>query len=266
MIFAMQVYVEFALLENFCMDFCLLYGAKLLSRNATKTSRLILPSVVGAIIAVIFPLLNLNGIFSFALKTCSAFVVCACLKNFNCAKSYFFFCAIFIILTFLLGGALIAVFSLVGVEYAQGRGYIISSVPIGIPLFFALALILACRVLAKKYKPKASDITLTLTIINKKYRATERGFFDSGNNVYYRGCPVIIVPYYVAEQVVDVKKVKGKIAVHTVAGTKVLPVFFVDEILIENAQKTSKFSSVAVAVGESLNGAIVHTDFLGDFL
>ena len=266
MIFAMQVYVEFALLENFCMDFCLLYGAKLLSRNATKTSRLILPSVVGAIIAVIFPLLNLNGIFSFALKTCSAFAICACLKNFNSVKAYFSFCAIFIILTFLLGGALIAVFSLVGVEYAQGRGYIISSVPIGIPLFFALALILACRVLAKKYKPKASDITLTLTITNKKLKVKERGFFDSGNNVYYRGCPVVVVPYCVAEQVVDVDKVKGKITVHTVAGAKVLPVFFVDEILIEHSQKTSKFSSVAVAVGESLNGAIVHTDFLGEFL
>ena len=50
----MQVYVELALLENFCMDFTLLYCAKLVAKNRAHILRLVIASVFGACFAVVF--------------------------------------------------------------------------------------------------------------------------------------------------------------------------------------------------------------------
>ncbi|MDE7330458.1 MAG: sigma-E processing peptidase SpoIIGA, partial [Clostridia bacterium] len=56
----MQVYIELAVLENFCMDFTLLYSAKLASKNSAHILRIALGSALGACFAVVFPLLNIG--------------------------------------------------------------------------------------------------------------------------------------------------------------------------------------------------------------
>ena len=64
----MQVYVELALLENFCMDFTLLYCAKLVSKNRAHVLRLVIASVFGACFAVVFPLFKSGSVLSVIIK------------------------------------------------------------------------------------------------------------------------------------------------------------------------------------------------------
>ena len=64
----MQVYVEFALAENFCMDFTLLACSKYITKNLCSYRRIALGSALGAIFAVVFPLFALTGFWSVAVK------------------------------------------------------------------------------------------------------------------------------------------------------------------------------------------------------
>lgn len=43
----MQVYVELAVIENFCMDFTLLYSAKIAVKNPARVRRVALGAALG---------------------------------------------------------------------------------------------------------------------------------------------------------------------------------------------------------------------------
>jgi len=72
----MQVYVELALLENFCMDFTLLYAAKSVVKNRASKKRLAVAAALGACFAVVFPLFNLPPVWSAAIKIVSGLLIC----------------------------------------------------------------------------------------------------------------------------------------------------------------------------------------------
>lgn len=262
----MQVYIEFALLENFCMDFCLLYATKILTRNAVRTTKLILPSLIGGAFAVVFPLLGLQGLLSLVAKFAYGGIICLTVYNFSSAKSYFKFYLIFILLTFLLGGAIFAVFTFADVKYSAGHGYLLSSVPIGVPFFLLLMLITCCRAVVKKYKPKATTARFDVKLKVGKNIITGQGFFDSGNDVYYKGCPVVVISKSCIKKYNLLDGIKRSVKIHTVAGSKLLPVFFADEMFIETDEKSKRFTSIAVAVTDGANGVIIHPDFMGEFI
>lgn len=262
----MQVYIELALLENFCMDFCLLYATKILTRNAARTAKLILPSLLGGAFAVAFPLLGLGGVLSVIVKFAYGGIICLAVYNFSGVKSYFKFYLIFILLTFLLGGIIFAIFTFADVEYLAGSGYLLSSVPIGVPFFILLILITCCRVAVKKYKPKATVARFNVKIKVGENVIASQGFFDSGNDVYYKGCPVVIVSDSCVKKYNLLCGIKRSVKIHTVAGTKLLPVFFADEMFVEIDEKSKRFTSVAVAVSDGANGVIIHPDFMEGFI
>ncbi|MDE6690865.1 MAG: sigma-E processing peptidase SpoIIGA, partial [Clostridia bacterium] len=128
----MQVYVEYALVENFCMDFTLLVAAKAAAKNPAKYWRIAAASVLGACFAVVYPLFGLSGAVGIAVKIVSGGAMCAVAGKFQSFKGYLKFTALFTAATFVVGGALIALFSLAGVAYKQGGGFVLSSVPVGI--------------------------------------------------------------------------------------------------------------------------------------
>ena len=96
----MQVYVELALLENFCMDFTLLYCAKLVAKNRAHILRLVVASVLGACFAVVFPLFKLNAALSVIIKIISGLIICLLAGKFRTFKAYLKLTALFLIFTF----------------------------------------------------------------------------------------------------------------------------------------------------------------------
>ena len=213
----MQVYAEYAFIENFCMDFTLLAAAKLASKNPARYRRLATASVLGACFAIAFPLFGLNGALGIAIKLAAGFIMCAVAGRYQSFKGYAKFTALFTAATFVTGGALIAVFSLAGVSYQGGGGYLISSVPVGIPLFAALCLAIITKRVVGKFKQNKS-ITASCTIYCGENKAVCSGFYDSGNNVYCGGAPVSIIPPHVAKKLTEEESIKNGVDIHNVQG------------------------------------------------
>ena len=108
----MVVYVEYAFLENFLLDFILLYISMRASRIKTKLWRLFLSAGIGGVFAVVFPLFPLNEGGRYALKWATGFLLCFVafgeIKGGNAWGRYALSCLFFFFSTFCFGGALTA--------------------------------------------------------------------------------------------------------------------------------------------------------------
>ena len=258
----MQVWVELALVENFCMDFTLLYCAKLICKNPAHILRIITASAIGACFAVIFPLFDLGSAWSAVLKIFSGLKICLIGGKFKSFKAYFKMSATFMGFTFVLGGALIALFAICGWEYGEGAGYIISSVPIGIPLFGALLLVILARKLAAKLK-KTDKTVVDCRIFCGEKSVKLSGFFDSGNKVYHMGQPVSVIPLIEAMKIIDAEGIKDSVKIHTVAGSKKIKIFTADKVEIYRGEKTDEFKGVIIGISpRAVGGAVLHPDLL----
>lgn len=260
--FAMQIYVELALAENFCMDFTLLYCAKLICKNPAHILRVITASVYGACFAVVFPLLNSGGATAALIKIISGLIICLLGGKFKSFKAYFKMTAVFFGFTFVLGGALIAVFAICGWEYGGGSGYIISSAPIGIPLFGGLILIIFARKLAARLKRTDKTVVECKIFLGEK-SVKLSGFFDSGNKVYRSGMPVSVIPLVKASEIIDAAGIKDSVKIHTVAGSKKIKVFKADKIEIYRGDRTDAVEGVIIGISpRASGGAVLHPDLL----
>ena len=257
----MQVYVELALLENFCMDFTLLYCAKLVAKNPAHIFRLVLASVFGACFAVVSPLFNLGSVLSIIIKLLSGLIICAVAGKFASFKAYIKLTALFLAFTALLGGSLIAIFSLAGISYDAGSGYVLSSVPIGIPLFGALILIIVARKIALKLK-KTDKTEVSCSVYKDENKVSLSGFFDSGNKVYHLGQPVCVIPQSYAQKIIDETRIETYVKIHTVAESKKLKVFTADKLEIRKGEKVKVLTGVKIAVTPYADKAILHPDYM----
>lgn len=258
----MQVYIELAIIENFCMDFVLLFAAKCISKNACRYLRLCLGAAAGAGFAVVFPLIKFGAALSVAVKILSGLLICLLAGKFASFKSYVKFTGWFFILTALLGGALVAIFSLTGLEYESGGGFIISSVPIGIPLFCALILVLGVRWLAKRLQ-KGERNAVTCRIIKNEARAEIKGFFDSGNKVYLKGEPVSVISREAAKKLIDESRINEGVIIHTVAGSEIMKVFTADRVEVESGEKLKIIKNVKIGISpQRIDRAVLHPDLL----
>lgn len=258
----MEVYVELAIAENFCMDYTLLYCAKLASKNLAGFKRIAVGASLGAAFAVILPLFNIPLWASIILKIVSGVLLCLVSGKFKNFKGFLKFTLIFLGFTFLLGGALIGIFSLAGIKYQSGGGFILSSVPIGIPLFGALVLIIVARKIAKKLA-KGARVNVGCKIFSGGESVEIAGFFDSGNRVYHLGCPVSVIPESAAKKIVDVERIKEGVKIHTVAGSKKIKVFTADKIEISKEGGLRVLKNVKIGIsGAETSVAVLHSDLL----
>lgn len=260
----MQVYVELALLENFCMDFTLLYCAKLASKNTAGRKRVAVASALGACFAAAFPLFGLKSFWAAAVKILSGLVICLLAGKFRSVKDYLKFTAVFMAFSAALAGALIGIFSLAGIAYAEGGGYILSSVPVGIPLFGALCLVGVARALKNKFAKRGkTEVGCRIYLGDKSVSLP--AFYDSGNKVFFCGEPVSVIPEASAKKLISTEGIKQGVKIHTVAGSKVMKVFPADKIEVDDGQKISTFYGVKIGVSiAEINCAVLHPDLSED--
>ena len=261
---AMEVFIELALLENFCMDYTLLYCAKLVAKNPSGIKRVAVASVLGACFAVLFPLLKLNAVFAAVVKALSGLLLCLVAGKFRSVKGYLKFTAVFFAFSAALAGALYAVFSLTGMEYAEGGGYILSPVPIGIPMFGALILIVVARRIKDKFsRGNRREVDLKISVGDKSVSLV--GFFDSGNKVSFRGEPVSIIPQSTAEKLTDVARITDGVKIHTVTGSKQIKVFTADKLEVDFGGEVKTYGKVKIGVSAAhIACAVLHPDIMED--
>lgn len=227
----MTVYVEYAFLDNFAMDFLLLFFASVTLKLRFKWWRLLLGSAVGTAVALLS--VYLHGIWTYLAKALCLFAMCAATIGFG--KKLFWHILLTLAYTFVTGGAIVGVFNLLNVDYAAQDGFFYNA-PVPLFVYFvAVALVAVVCYLLHAFVQESKKITPFLQKVklhaDKTYSLL--GFCDSGNSVTHNGLPVCFlakrnaeIAEYFAEMVlrdetisVEVQTLTGRKTVVAIAAT-----------------------------------------------
>lgn len=177
----MEVYIEYAFLQNFIFDGVLLFLALKGARAEICWKRICLSATVGAVFALIFPVLKCGKTLSLLLKISTAFLICLIPSKLNTKKHrgrYAITVLFFFIFTFALGGAFLGLGKNFSTKY---------------PLFFGLLLFAVCVLLfIEKIYQKRTVVRFLYpcTLFYGEKTVKCEGFLDSGNLAVENDLPV----------------------------------------------------------------------------
>ena len=223
----MEIYIEYALMENFLFDGTLLYLALKASKAPMRFLRLLAAAIFGAVFAVIFPLLSLPTALAYLLKFSVGLLLCflayPSVKRKNERSRYALTVVFFLTFSFFFGGVLLGSLQ----EFFQEK----------IPSFivivgFAILTAFVSWFIRKLYARKAIyRFIYNCKIVYKNQKSVVAGFLDSGNLAMKNGLPVCFLSADVwydfwGEELLKTKgQVRDEITIATLGGEKTSPVF-----------------------------------------
>ncbi len=248
----MVVYWEYAFAENCLLDGLLLYLALKIARGKVAVSRLVVASAVGGAEALVFPLIPFPVWAAYIVKFAGGALLVLLAVKRGTKKTYFVALVSFFALTFALGGALTAIYSFFGAEYAEGSGYLVERAPAALVLAAAGIFAVIClRAAGAFYRYRS----LRRNVFPCEIKAGDntvmwKAFADSGNRLEFRGEPVCVLSPAAALALFRGRERVGRITVSTVNGSRDAPVFRCDEMRLFFGKQTKCYRDVCFTVGD----------------
>ena len=212
----MKVYIEYVVLDNLVINFLILLMVSKCLHFKSKWFRLVFASILGTAVAVVLPLINLSQGFSILIKCVLGILmvlVAYKLKNF---KTFAISLILFVSLTFLMGGASIALILVMG--GSVNNNYSNMGYDAVLPLWLILSIVASyvwlVSVITKHFYRRRDclEFMAKVTLEFNGKSVSFSGFIDSGNRLFDNktGLPVIIVSKSVLKGVLT-KEVMEKI-------------------------------------------------------
>lgn len=216
----MTVYVEYAILDNFTMDFFLLFIAAVTLKLPVKKRRIFLGAAAGTATALLS--VYVEGAWLYLAKAAGLFLTCFAVVGWG--KKLFWYILLTLAYTFVTGGAIVGIFNLFNVPYVTENG-LCYNMPVPLFVYFSgigltAFLCYSLSVFVKQTKNIAPHLKKVRVKLEKFY--TVWGFCDSGNTVSCNGFPVCFVTkkfgrvsQFFAEQIMQKKACKVEISTLT---------------------------------------------------
>ena len=238
----MQVYIEYAVFDNLIVDFFLLAETARLLKVGSKKLRLIASSVLGTVVAVVLPIADVPMIIAFIIKIISAMVMTLIAVKHTGVLSYVKFFNVFLLLTFLLGGTIVGILSLMGIPYDLAAYYSNKLLPIGLNVLFAVFVAWGIKKFLRFNVSSvcvATDLYETEIVVGGvKFKAV--AFFDNGNRLHDEatGLPIIVCKRGFFKKLTDKVELKprGVLGFNTVAGNSSKTYYFTDYVVVKNGK------------------------------
>ncbi len=222
-----SVYIELVIFNNFCIDLLLIVGVQIIRRRKVYKVRAIVASIVGAIVATLYPISPewAQIVIKTLLSPCLVAIFDKLDKGKSVIKQYFSALALFILLTYILGGLTY------GISFAfdiDVNGYIqlgILALSIAILLLFARWIVSKRGDVCKK--------TCKVTINTRDRQIEVDALIDSGNLLTddLTGLPVMILSKAVEDKLQNYD-IQGFINVQTVGDSVDMPIVFFDDVKV----------------------------------
>ncbi len=247
----MTVYVEYVLIDNLVIDYLLLKATFSLTAIKVGKGRLLFCAFLGAIVALSYPLLENFPLLSSPVKILSGLLIVLIAHNFKSVRSYFISAVTFFCYTFITGGAIMGVYSLLNIDYS-------SEVSIALIIIPAYLLIKGIKaVITYLYRRKEiASFTVDCSVLFRGKETKLRGFYDTGNGVYDGETPVIFCEkstfMTIVKESLPTLKLR-KLNVNTVNQSSANFCVKLEQLKIYNGDKTNIFNNVTLSL---VNGSV----------
>ena len=255
----MVVYVEYVLTDNLIIDFLLLTLARKTYKLPVNFLRTAVSSVLGALLALAFPLLNrFGGGWIFLLRLVSGLLLILMAGKFKNFKEFIFCYYLFIFYTLLFGGSVAAAFYLTGIKYDVLTGVNAADFPLGFSVAVCSIIFLAVNKAIKALYRRKDIVRFTVDcavcMLGESYPL--KGFIDSGNRLVYKktGSPVILCSPSAAKKIFfknDLSALAlGDMEINTVAGKSFIKIYKLDKIVIYRGDAPNIINNVVMGLSE----------------
>ncbi len=253
----MQVYIEYAFLDNFIIDFLLLKISLKCAKVRTGYLRLILASIIGTVLTLTLSLFTIKNPFLIGVKFLLGLLIVFLGGSYIKVKDYLLGAFYFFIFTFLSGGAIIAVFNLARIDY---EAYFIlnydSVIPIGVTFLLVYlstqGFTLLIENIIKNKENENYFRKCEIVVKGKKLKAI--GFIDTGNKLYdnFTGLPVIIASKNFIKRLAFNGSLPSKyknLKIETINGTSTIKIFYIDKLMIYKGTQMNIYNNVLLGEG-----------------
>ncbi len=246
----MEIYIEYALAENFLLDAMLLWLALKAGKQKISVWRIALAAATGAVFAVVFPLLKIGTAPSYILKFAVGILLALIAVQGKGIGRYALTSALFFGFSFALGGALLGVYSAFSIDYGiTENGYLTESVPVGMVLGGSFVFAVAAAMLIKRlYRRRAMRRFIypcKVTLGEKSVKA--EGFLDSGNRAAAGGVPVCFLSSDLAFDLLGEQTMTEEMTILTMNGETKIKIFLADSLEIYCGEKPNIIRKVYFA-------------------
>lgn len=211
----MTVYIEYVLIDNLVIDYLILKITHNILKKTYSKPRLLLSGFLGAVFALLHPLYAFGGILELAVKLLVGVIVLLTSRKYKSVKDGFSSLLTFMIVTFIFGGCIYAVFGFLGVKLGTEVCIVLIILPI-----LALYKMLVSVINFWQKNKEITNFTYDITLTHGEISITGKGFLDTGNLTYVEGAPAVIISSRLAHKLLSVKDYVGlkKIKINTASG------------------------------------------------
>lgn len=189
----MTIYIEYVLVDNFTTTYLIGKLSYRLLRLSENRARYIAASVLGTAAAFVYPLLDFNAVLLFFLRIVLWLLLSLIL--FAGKKKFFSSALVFLSVTFIFGGAMIAIGYMIYGNMKSALTLPPFDFPYGLCLVGVYSVYLVVKKLLEKIKMRIETSTgkrrFTIEVLDKKF--VGEGLVDTGNFLTDRGLPVVIL-------------------------------------------------------------------------
>lgn len=250
----MKIYIEPLLLTNFVIDFCIMLVISKLVFSQISLKRIIFSASFGSVATLIYPFCS-NYILINVLKILTAIIMIQILHP-NSRKQLFLSTITMFCLSYVIGGAILSNFG-----SFTNNGYTIKG-PLNIWIIFSIVII-STFIIYKIINWLKSKIITNSNIYTAKLKFNGnsiciKSFIDSGNALYDNNQPVNLINFDTFSKLTNINLEQylnnqfslndaHYISANTIAGSKKILVFTIDELTI-NKQQPKIFKNVKLGL------------------
>ncbi|MBQ5927276.1 MAG: sigma-E processing peptidase SpoIIGA [Clostridia bacterium] len=250
----MEVYIEWALIENFLIDAAVLSLSRVLLKRKISLSRICLGAGLGAIFAVLFPLFALKQLPAFIVKFSVGALLSFAASIEKGGGRYLLNVLSFYGCSFLFSGGMFAIVGVFSLDLQSGNGYYLQKIPVGGGLAVFLLLFLFAWFFFQRIHKRRR---LTTFIYRCKLTAygiekTENGFLDSGNRASVKGKPLCFISPDLAYELLGERTMTEEAEIVTVSGRKKIKVFQAEQLEIYYGDKPNIIKEVYLSPTKTL--------------
>ncbi|WP_069650169.1 sigma-E processing peptidase SpoIIGA [Caloranaerobacter ferrireducens] len=209
----MYVYAEYLILENFIINFIILYVTKRFTRTETSRLRLTLAALIGAVYTLVVFYPKLSFMVNFTMKLTISILIVIVAFNPITFKKFLKLIATFYIVSFVFAGSALALFYLIDVDSYIGNGiFYIKDFPIKILAFAIVTSWILIKYTWSYIHGKISKdkILVPIAISLKDREVHIIALVDTGNSLKdpLTDAPVIIVQFSAIKNILPEKTKK----------------------------------------------------------
>lgn len=238
----MKIYLDLVLILNFFLDFILLIAMGIILKRKINIYLITISSFIGSL-SILILFFKINSLMLFIIKLLLSLIMIIIAYPKKSLKYFLNNFLVFYIVSLFLGGVLY----MININLAyKNTGLIFFHN--GLSINFVLLLFLAPIIVflyvkeQKMIKNKYNNYYKTVININNK-QVTGMGYIDSGNNLTFKGQPVILVD---KRKVIFLKEGYRIIPYKVVNQILMLKIYKCDNVLINN----KKFKNIYLGLSE----------------